>query len=341
MIYDIGAECGLHSGFYLVHGKCNFLVDGTSEEHGSKAISAIEKHIPVSQIEAVFFTGTTSDKAGFLKLLLKENKDIKIFASVTGLRNIREILNHDDFNGCICKHGTSIKLSGVEFTAFITPNLPNPDNIMVYYSDEKALFSGCAFSQYNYNEFLVNALDVIKECKVDVICRTIGGISKNVKEIFDTYKSLLIKKEKNKVLIAYSSVTGNNKEIAYAAARMLEKENVAADLVCLDESTPEIYDYKGLILATYTKHRNMPDSVWEFIRKIDVSRAKDIPYFVFGSCGWSCEGPYLANENLSMLKLKRVCKVETCIFTPNDEDMEVLQKNIKLLVDILTEKTNA
>ncbi len=341
MIYDIGAECGFDFSFYLVCGKSNFLIDGTSEEYGKQAISAIKKHIPVSQIEAVFFTGTTPDKTGFLKFLLEENKDVKIFASVTGLRNIREILNHDDFNGCICKHGATIKLSGAELIAFITPNLPNPDNIMVYCSEEKALFSGYAFSQGKYNEFLANALDVIKECKVDVICRTFGGISKNVKDILDTYKCLLIKKEKNKVLIAYSSVTGNNKEIAYAAARMLEKENVDADLVSLDESTPEIYDYNGLILATYTKYRNMPESVWEFIRKIDVSRAKDIPYFVFGSCGWSCEGPYIASENLSMLKLKRVCKVETCIFTPNDEDLETIQKNTKLLVNILTEKINA
>ena len=334
MIYDIGAECGLDYSFYLVCGKSNFLIDGTSEEYGKEAISAIEKHIHVSQLEAVFFTGTTPDKTGFLKFLLENNKDIKIYASVTGLRNIREILNHNNFNGCICKHGASVQLSDVELKVFITPNLPNPDTIMVYYCEENALFPGCAFSLSSYDEFLVNALDVIKEYKINVICGTFGGVSKNIFDMPTCSK-------KNKVLIAYSSLTGNNKKIAYAAARVLEKENIDADVICLDEYIPQIHDYSGLILATHTAQRNMPDSVWNFISGIDVSRAKDIPYFVYGSCGWSCEGPYIASENLSMLKLKRVCKVETCIFTPDDEDFKSVEKNTKLLVKILMEKTNA
>ena len=142
MIYDIGAECGFDFSFYLVCDKSNFLVDGTSEEFGEKAIFAIEKHIPVSELEAVFFTGTTPEKTGFLKFLLEKNKEIKIYASVTGLRNVREVLNHDNFNGCICKQGAVIKLSDAELEAFITPNLPTPDNIVLYYKEENALFSG-------------------------------------------------------------------------------------------------------------------------------------------------------------------------------------------------------
>ena len=353
MIYDIGAECGFDYSFYLVCGKSNFLIDGTSEMQGEQAISAIEKHIPVSEIEAMVFTGTTPDKTGFLKLLLDKNKDIKVFASVTGLRNIKEILNHDNYCGFICKHGEHINLSGADLEIFITPNLPNPDNIVVYYEEEKALFSGYVFSEKptlsdfycdalaGYSAFAENVMSVIKNRQVDVICRTYGGATEGVKDIFDTYNSLLGDKEKRQVLVAYSSVTGNNKKIAYKVADVLKRENVDASVICLDECTPEIYDYKGLILVTYTKYRNMPDSVWKFIKNIDVSRAKEIPYFVFGSCGWSCEGPYIASENLSLLKLKKVCKVQTCIFTPDDEDMEVVEKNTKLLVKTLMEKTNA
>ena len=359
MIYDIGAECGFDFSFYLVCGESNFLIDGTSEELGERAICGIKAHVPLSDIEAVFFTGTTPEKTGYLKYLLEENSNIKIFASVTGLRNIREVLNHSNFNGCICKHGAVVSMGGAQLEVFITPNLPNPDNITVYYKNENALFSGSLFSEvtsledfyYKFladaSSFIENALDIFKGRKIDVICRAYGGPEKNTEKILSTYNSLLTKGiASDKVLIAYSSVTGNNKKLACESASVLEKEDIEASVICLDESVPEVYDYSGLIIMTYTKNRSLPESVWNFISSINSKRAKDIPYFVFGSCGWSNEGPYIANETLSMLKLKKVCKVETCIFTPNSEDLETLKKNTMLLAkkvkeNNLTENTNA
>ena len=344
MIYNIGHECGFDYDFYLVCGKENFLIDGTSEINGKHALEQIEKHVPVSSISAAIFTGTTPSKTGYLKYLLEKNKEIKVYATVTGLRNIKEILK-SDFNGVICKHKHSD--TGLEF--FVTPNIPDPDNMMVFYSDEAALFSGTLFSENSGNclagnaDFVLTAIEIAEKLEIMKIYTSCGNCTH---EAVNAYKTRFIKKEKSekKVLIAYSSVTGNNIKIAEAARDELLNHHLNVNVVSLDEEIPEIYDYDGLVLATYTKGRNMPDNVWKFLKGIDVSRAKDIPYFVFGSCGWSNEGAYMANEILSMLKLKKLSRADTCVFTPDEDIITAVKEKANLLageINKITENTNA
>lgn len=351
MIYNIGQECGFEFNFYLVCGKENFLIDGTSSQHGKQALEQIEKHVPISNITAVIFTGTTPVKSGYLKYLLEKNRNIKVYATVTGLRNIKEVLNFD-FDGVMCKHKSTLSLSGTELEFFVTPNVPDPDNMMIHYKDEGALFSGTVFSEDCYSflagnsDFTLTAIEIAENLGISRIYSSYGNCIENVVEAVNEGKKLFVNKEKSgkKVLVAYTSLTGNNKKIAEAAREELTKHNVNVAMVSLEEQTPEIYDYDGLVLATYTKSRNMPECVWSFLNSIDVARAKDIPYLVLGSCGWSNEGAYMANEILSMLKLKKLSRADTCVFTPDYDNITEVKDKAKLLaleINKITENTNA
>ncbi len=351
MIYNIGEECGFDSNFYLVCGKENFLIDGTCEQYGKQALEQIEKHVPIQSISAVIFTGTTPVKSGYLRDLFEKNRDIKVYATVTGLRNIKEVLNFD-FNGIMCKHKSGVSLSGTELEFYVTPNVPDPDNMMVHYKDEGALFSGALFSEDRYaclagnSDFALAAMEIAGNPDIRKIYSSYGDCIENVVEAVNVGKKLFTKKKKleKNVLIAYASVTGNNKKIAEAAREEFTKHNVNVTMVSLEEQTPEIYGYDGLVLATYTKSRNMPECVWNFLKSIDVARAREIPYFVFGSCGWSNEGAYMANEILSMLKLKKLTRLETCVFTPDNDNITEVKDKAKLLaveINKITENTNA
>lgn len=335
MIHNIGQKSnavflGNICNSYLICGDKNIIVDTVPHEFAQDYICAIKNHISPDSIDAVILTSASPDKAGCVDEILKLNPELKVYATVAGLRNLKEILN-SDFNGQMCKNLEEIIIGDNSFKFYITPNTPNPDSMMAYCQELDTLFSGEILASvtedyYNkrlrmYMPFIKKAEEMVSSIAPGHICPSRGDTPSscviNLNNDYDVSKA--------KVIIAYSSLTGSNDRIAKVINDALIRLGAKTDMVNLDCADPAktaagLYDADALVLGTYTQNRSMPEDVWSFISAVDVNSVSGKPYFVFGSYGWSCEGVYIANELLSLVKMNRVCKPVECIFTPNDDD---------------------
>lgn len=360
MIYNIGLECGARfcdkvCNSYLITGNKNIIIDAVPKEYENEFISAIEKHVPVSEIDSLFLLSVLPQCAGTVERLLKLSNDITIRSTTAGVRNLSEITEFD-FKSSLCKNGVEITIGNYIFVPYITPNIISPDTMILHEKEDGNVFSGELFSAdldiesyikttlSPYASYISSALEIIKRVEPSGIYPRYG-MCENVSTAVCEYENFLEKEKSDEfVAIAYSSRTGNNKAIASFAADELEKSGQKTKIYCLDEgnmadeAARKLNSSLGLVLRLPTENRSMPRPVWDFLSQIEVNSVSGKPYFVFSSCGWSNEGAYMANEILSMLKMRKVCKAEECVFTPMADDFRNVERCISSLADFISKQ---
>lgn len=357
MVYNIGLECGaafcgIACNAYLVVGDKNIIIDTVPAEYGDEFIRAIEKYVPLSEIDSVFLLSVLPSRAGALSGLLSRNPDITVYATAAGLRNLSEITDLE-FRGRVCKNGVEVAVGSSDFVPYITPNLTSPETMILFYKQIGALYTGELFSSSyetgKYHEgnlrpfvsYILPALETIESINPSYVYPLYGSCD-NINGAFEFYREFA-KADTNGdfVLVVYSSNTGNNETMAKFAEAALLELNVKTKLICLDslesstEAARELGRSCGLVLCLPTENRTMPKSVWDFLSFADVNLVSGKPYVVSSSYGWSSEGAYMANEILSMLKMRRVCKFIESIFTPTESDKQTFKSGLKALVDFI------
>ena len=360
MVYNIGLESGAcflgkQCNSYLVTGDKNIIIDTVPPEFENELLNAVEKHISVDRIDCVFLLSAVPERAGALRKLLALNPGITVCATAAGLRNFSGISDLP-FKSRICKNGGEITLGNAAYVTYITPNLTSPDAMMVMDKESGFLYTGELFSEVDgaeayFNEYLrcyvpyvERALELVKSIAPKTVYPAYG-VCTDVAGSIALYDSIVEKETKGEyVIVAYSSRTGNNKALALLAAEEINKKGIETKLFSLDTvsdsrlAARQLNGALGLVLGCSTENRTMPPGVWDFISGIDVNPVSGKPYIVFGSYGWSCEGAYMANELLSMLKMRRVCKFCECVFTPGEEDKTSLRKCVGQLVDFISKQ---
>ena len=366
MIYNLGQECNARfdnqqCNSYLITGAKNIIINTLPCWYADEYISAIEKYISPKDVDCIILTDGVPERAGCIDKLLEYNHEITVYASVAGLRNIKEIINKS-FCEHMCKNSEIVQIGDRELQFFITPNLPNPDTIMIYSKKDDALFTGFMYmceadgiGEDLYNRLLPvlpyveNAQRVAKVLSPKNIYASTGDNNiRDFNTILSFYDSLCssVKSADDVVLIAYASLSGSNKRLAEAAMECLNSSGIKAELVCLNYISPKTAAHKlrtakALVLGTYTSSRSLPECVWEFLSALDVNSVSSKPYFVFSSYGWSCEGAYISNEILALLKMRKICKPVECVFTPDGADFDNISKAAELMVQMLKKEREA
>jgi flavodoxin I len=110
-----------------------------------------------------------------------------------------------------------------------------------------------------------------------------------------------------KLLMVYTSMTGNTEEIANAIAEGIREEGIDLEVKeVLDADAKELEEYDGILLGAYTwGDGELPDDFLDFyddMDELDLSRKKAA---VFGSCDSNYE-KYGAAVDILIDKLKEV-----------------------------------
>jgi len=336
---------------WLVKSERNVLIDAVPVEFSDKYIKNIEEHIGVNDIDCFICNHASPERAGALISLLDKKAELPVFATVAGLRNIKEIINRD-FCGEICKNGLVIY---DDFEFCITPNVPWPDTMLTFMHSTRALFSAELFSgdtETFYTEKLSHFPDFVRiaaeKASAFSPCAVYTGAGEIIHDfngVYSIYKNLTEPvKEEKKVIIPYVSESGNTKKLAEKIKEAFEKEGFEAAMYNLaisaeaDKAVAELAGCGAVVLGTYTYKRSMPGCVFDFLSAFDVNTVSGKPYFVFGSQGWSGEGTFMADSILSMLKLNRCCKPLSCIFTPDESDFEAAEKCAGAVISCFAQK---
>lgn len=322
-IYNIGVN-GFNS--YLICGEKNIIIDTVPYKFQDEFFENLEKYKEVSEIDFVVFTRTTPDCTGALKELFSKNGHIEAYATVAGLKNLKEITNMRFSEQVIKNDG---ELFGLKF--IITPNLSWPDTCVIYMENEKILFSGNLFCDSPEetafsNMFLENAVNRLKVLEILKIMPAYG----NAKSI-NMYDEALSKAYAERIGIVYASTSGQTEALAEKAFEVIKKCGKNAKLFNCDENIDfsEIEECSAFLFGTPTINHNAKKSVLDVISGLNVIKNTDKKAFVFGSYGWSGEGVNIVSNLLGNLKIRVAKKPFRCIFNPSEENFKDIEKSIK------------
>lgn len=291
--------------------------------------------------------------AGAVGALADVNKDIPIYASAAGLRNIKEIINRE-VNERLIKDGMAPEeLGGIAFT--VTPGVSWMDSVTAVY--DGVLFSGELFSGFDggwdgfdayyhdrlsvHGGFVRSALEKLKKEDIHTICPAAGEpiTSGDVDKAFKRYYELTApeKREKKRALILCASAYGYTRTMAEHAEALLSKScetellDVYAEPAKKLRAAADAADI--LLIGTHTINRNAPREIWDAVTSLDLVNKRGMPYLVFGSFGWAGDGIKLIDKTLSAMGMRQAAKPVEALFRPAKKDIERLEKAVARLTE--------
>ena len=370
-VFDIimDTEFGTTYNSYLIKGEKTALVETAHDKLYDEYIKNIEEVMPLTEIDYIICNHTEPDHTGALEKILKVNPNVTVVGSIAALKNLKNITN-TPFNELLAKDGEILDLGGLTLKFVIAPNLHWPDTMMTYCEEEKVLFScdvlGAHYCfdgvldteitnkadyekamQHYYNcivspfaSFVQNGLKKIADLDIKLVCNSHGPVLKEyIGEGVEKYNLWSSPKVNNpkKAAIFYVSAYGYTQKLAKCAYDVLKDTGIDTQIFDLVENNgPEIskalHDSDMILLGTPTINRNALKPIWDIVSSLDVITAKDVNFAVFGSYGWSGEGPILINNTLKNLRLKTLDEPFRVVFNPNEEDIVKMKEFVLDLI---------
>ncbi len=346
-IYNIGTDT---YNAYLLTGNKNVLIDVLPEKCGDILLNETERIVPTEKISYVVFTHTEPSGSGALSAILDKNPDVRVCASIAGIRNIRRLVSRG-FNELVLKDGCPISADCPELVTIVTPNLTWPDTIMLYGRQNKALFSGGMFSEYSdkralhdklrpFADFVVGALEKIRTHEISAIYpsrgNTVGDVSRMLKE----YEDAAVNYQNNNIVaVIYCSEYGCTEKAAReiaASAYDLGYDTALLNLKQdgIERAVEAVYSARAVFFGSPTINRSADASVRELLAKLERIMINKKPAAVFGSYCWSGEACGLIIRQLEMLKFDVLKKPFSFILNPTDDDL----KNARAFASELLDK---
>lgn len=332
-ILNVGVE---DYNSYIIVGEKNILIDTVPEDFQDEFIGNLH-----DTVDILVMTRTTPDAAGCVNALIRSNPDIEVFATVAGLKNLKEIVNAP-FNENLIKNDAFIDLGEDKLKFFITPNLSWPDTAVCYLEKEKALFSGNLFcdspeKEYLAKEFLADAVDRISKLDINKTYTGYGEFKS-----FDMYEKFINSESPEKYVVLYASTSGQTEKLAECVYN--ELLNLGKSASCYDceledkkEILKEIDKASGVFIGTPTIHHNAHRELLDTLININVIKNSGKPVFVFGSYGFSGEGTNIVSKLLGNLKIKVMKKPYRCILNPSDKNISDLKHEIAEFLEGLSD----
>ncbi len=287
----------------------------------------------------VVFTQTTPRCAALIGKILEKNEKVVLVGTAATLRNYKEIINRD-FNEHAVKNGETLDLGGAVLEFYITPNLKQPDTMMIYEKESRILFSGNMYSYYDtgdgkewfyndnlamYEEYVRSAQEIVISIAPERICPYIGAEIDGGEDYHYEFEEKMCKTAS----VYYSSRYGYTRMMAEALAEGLKNGGVPTQLFDADvddwEDMCAALDADILMIGSSTTHRNAAKSIWKLISEIKAADVKDKVALAFGSYGWSGEAIKIIENLLKAIKVKVHPAPQTAIYRPMPEQLDEIR----------------
>ncbi|ADG13549.1 flavodoxin/nitric oxide synthase [Methanocaldococcus infernus ME] len=340
---------------YLIKGKENILIDTAKEYLFAQLINGINRIIDPKDIDYIVVNHVEKDHSGSLEKLI-EISGATIITNDKGKEHLSLHYNVKDWDFLIVDNGEELSIGESTLKFIKTPMLHWPDNMIVYYKEEKILFSNDAFGQHlasserydyeidevieyakeyfanilmPYRKLIPSAIENIKDLEIELICPSHGVIWKEKKEeIIKKYLDWANDKVENKAVIVYDTMYNSTKSMAYALADGLIDTGVKTLIYKVSE-TPinvimrEILDAKYVLVGSSTLNQGCLPTIAKFLNYMKGLRPEGKIGVAFGSYGWM----EMATEEIKEVFKKLNFKIieDSCLkvrFVPKEEDLK-------------------
>lgn len=310
-------------------------------------------------IDYIVIDHTEPDHAGSLEKVLDYAPNAKVLGSNVALSYLKDICNRE-IPGKAVADDEVIAIDGFHLQFLSVPFLHWPDSIYTYIPELKTLVTcdsfGCHYAddkvfndliegdftpayQYYFNmimgpfkPYVQYALECIKPLAIETICCGHGPVlRKDVQHYIGLYDqwSKPKKKEKRdrpKVVTAFVSAYGYSerlaREISAGVRDVIDADISLRDMVNEDHDKvlAEIKEADGFLLGTCTINGDALPPIMNLAMGLNGITEGGKVAGVFGSYGWSGEGPDMVMGRLSLLRMKTVEPAFKTVFNPDNKD---------------------
>ncbi|MDF2514051.1 MAG: flavodoxin/nitric oxide synthase [Herbinix sp.] len=328
-------ERGTTYNSYLLLTDKPTVIDTVDLMYGKEYMDNLTKLIDPEEIQYIVINHVEPDHAGALPALAAKAKNAKIVSTELGATILKDMfkLHHREF--ITIADGDTLDIGGEVLKFFETPYLHTEETMITYSMEEGVLFPCDLFSThiaafdlfndlveeadyledfkvyYNlimspHRPYIRDMLNKIKDLDIKAIAPSHGYIlRKDPGKFINIYDEMSrLNPSDKKVVIAYSTMTGNTTKIAQQISEGLKTAGVESEIINLknadlEEVKAKILESDGLLVGSSTKYGDMVGTVEELLKSLKDANVKGKLAAAFGSYGWSGEAIMYVEDYLN------------------------------------------
>ena len=330
-------EHGTTYNAYLILDEKVTLVDATHPGFEEELLGRIASVIDPSEIEYVISCHGELDHSSAITAVLEKAPNAKVVTSdPQGVKSLKGNVS-SDLDLVPVKTGDTLNIGKRTLEFVQTVMVHWPDNMVVYSSYDKVLFSNDAFGQHYatselfddqigletvlqaaqkyyaciitpYSAQAAKALEAVKTLDIDMIATGHGLIWRSyIKDIIEAYERWTHLESKNEAVVVYDSMYGVTEKLALQLIETFSRNGVKAWLFDLKvnhiaDIMPYVLTSKYIAVGSPTLNNGMMPNVAAFLCFMKGLSPKNRIGIPFGSYGWSQAGQNAVAQELEASK---------------------------------------
>ncbi len=328
-------EKGTTYNSYLLMTEKPTVIDTVDIAFGKEYVDNLSQMIDPAEIEYIVINHVEPDHAGALPALAAKAKRAKIVATEKGAELLKDMFKLHNRKFVVVRDGDTLDIGGKILKFFETPYLHTEETMITYAQEDEILFTCDIFSTHIANFEIFNdlareeyledfkvyyklimaphrpyvrmMLEKIKGITVKMIAPSHGYVLREGPARFIAlYDAMSVAEEKNperKVVIVYSTMTGNTGKIADRVAKGMKELGVVSEIynlskADLEEVREKVLQSDGVLAGSSTRYADMVGNIEEFLKSLQGEAMKGKFAAAFGSYGWSGEAVVHLDEQL-------------------------------------------
>lgn len=341
---------------YLIMADKITLIDTVKAPFKDEMMARIASVVEPSKIDYIVSNHSEMDHSGCLLEVAARVKPEKVFASVMGVKNLKDIF-HSDYNIQAVKDGETLSLGNMDLKFMETRMIHWPDSMFSYLEKDNLLFSQDAFGMHlatferfidelpidmiryeaatyyaniilPYSAIVLKALDKVAATGWDIkiFAPDHGPVwRKDLGFILDLYKKWAQQKPVNKAVVVYATMWHSTEKMAKAIAESTARAGVPVKILSMNdvhrsEVIYELLEAGALIVGSPTLNNNILPQMADVMTYIKGLKPANLIGAVFGSFGWSGESVKDLEAILKEMKVDIVAETVSVKHAP-DEDI--------------------
>jgi flavorubredoxin len=333
-------ERGTTYNSYLLNTEKPTIIDTVDIAYGKEYVENLRNIIDLDLIEYIVINHVEPDHAGALPALASKAKNAKIVSTAIAADLLKEMFKLHNREFLIVKDGDTLDIGGKTLKFLETPYLHTEETMITYSIEDEILFTCDIFSTHIANEELFNdmakgeyledfkvyynlimsphrpyvrdMLEKIKNLNIKTIAPSHGYILRqDVESFIDLYDEMssIAGKDTKKVVIAYSTMTGNTTKIAQQLADGLGDTGIEVSIFNLKNADMQsvkerILESDAVLIGSSTRYGDMVGNAEELLKELRGINVEGKIAAAFGSFGWSGEAITHIEDYLNMIGFK-------------------------------------
>jgi len=357
---------------YLISDEKIVLVDTVKHYLFDEMLDRIKQIMDPKKIDYILSNHVEMDHSGSIPKILKYAPHATVITSTQGEKGLRRHYKKD-WKFHAVRSGDSLSIGKRSLNFVTTPMVHWPDNMVTYIPEEKLLFSNDAFGQHiasserydhelgwdiveeeaakyygnivmPYGDQVKNALKVISELDIEMICPSHGIIWKSfIPKITQQYRKWSDYDSDKKAVIVYDSMWGSTKRMAQMLEKGLYEAGIGVTMRNLKRNhisdiITDVLRSRLVLVGSPTLNNGMLPSIGEFLTYLKGLRPRKRIGFSFGSFGWGGQAVSEIKQVLEDLKWDIPLESIKIKYIPDEEELDLVRDSGKKLGEYLKEK---